>query len=40
MDFDRVYASDMKKMVKWFNILKANQVELKLSEEQTEEGEA
>ena len=32
MDFDRVYASDMKKMVKWFNILKANQVELKLSE--------
>lgn len=40
MDFDRVYTSDMKKMVKWFNILKANQVELKLSEEETEEGEA
>lgn len=40
MDFDRVYASDMKKMVKWFNILKANQVELKLTEEETEEGEA
>ena len=40
MDFDRVYASDMKKMVKWFNILKANQVELKLAEEETEEGEA
>ncbi len=37
MDFGRVYASDMKKMVKWFNILKANNVELKLSEE--EEGE-
>lgn len=33
LDFDRVYASDMKKMVKWFNILKANQVELKLNEE-------
>ena len=33
MDFDRVYASDMKKMVKWFKILKANQVELKLNEE-------
>jgi hypothetical protein len=33
MDFDRVYASDMKKMIKWFHILKANQVELKLSEE-------
>lgn len=40
MDFDRVYASDMKKMVKWFNILKTNQVELKLTEEETEEGEA
>jgi hypothetical protein len=39
MDFDRVYASDMKKMVKWFNILKANAVELKLSEEETEENE-
>lgn len=34
MDFDRVYASDMKKMVKWFNILKANDVELKLREEE------
>jgi hypothetical protein len=32
MDFSRVYASDMKKMVKWFGILKANEVEIKLSE--------
>jgi len=32
MDFERVYASDMKKMVKWFNVLKANDVEIKLSE--------
>ena len=32
MDFDRVYASDMKKMVKWFGILTANNVEIKLSE--------
>jgi len=32
MDFARVYASDMKKMVKWFGILKANNVEIKLSE--------
>lgn len=32
MDFSRVYASDMKKMVKWFGILKANNVEIKLSE--------
>ncbi len=35
MDFSRVYASDMKKMVKWFGILKANHVELKLTEEET-----
>ncbi len=32
MDFARVYASDMKKMVKWFGVLKANDVEIKLSE--------
>ncbi len=38
MDFDRVYASDMKKMVKWYNLLKANDVALKLSA--TEETEA
>ena len=33
MDFERVYASDMKKMVKWFDVLKKNDVEIKLSEE-------
>ena len=32
MDFERVYASDMKKMVKWFAVLVANNVEIKLSE--------
>jgi hypothetical protein len=32
MDFERVYASDMKKMVKWFRILKDNDVHIKLSE--------
>ena len=32
MDFARVYASDMKKMVKWFGILTENKVEIKLSE--------
>lgn len=32
MDFDRVYASDMKKMVKWFGVLQANNIEIKLSE--------
>jgi hypothetical protein len=30
MDFERVYSSDMKKMVKWFGILKAKDVEVKL----------
>src|ERR1700712_4135833 len=41
MDFERVYASDMKKMVKWFSILKANDVEIKLSHaEQNEDDEA
>ncbi|MEO6232231.1 MAG: DUF5606 domain-containing protein [Ferruginibacter sp.] len=32
MDFDRVYGSDMKKMVKWFGQLTANDIEIKLSE--------
>lgn len=44
MDFERVYASDMKKMVKWYNLLKANDVAFKLSTaeetEATEEAEA
>ena len=37
MDFERVYASDMKKIVKWFEILKANDIEIKLSEPEPEE---
>lgn len=40
MDFERVYASDMKKMVKWYSVLKDNNVELKLSEVEEEEEEA
>jgi hypothetical protein len=36
MDFERVYASDMKKMVKWFRILKDNDVHIKLSEVEEE----
>jgi len=41
MDFERVYASDQKKMVKWFEALKKHNVEIKLSEipEETEEAE-
>jgi hypothetical protein len=32
MDFERVYSSDMKKMVKWFESLKKHNVEIKLTE--------
>ena len=32
MDFEKVYPSDMKKMVKWFEVLKKHNVEIKLSE--------
>lgn len=39
MDFERVYASDMKKMVKWYNQLKANDIEIKLSHVDEEENE-
>ena len=37
MDFERVYASDMKKMIKWFSILTKNDIEIKLSEEPAED---
>ncbi len=37
MDFERVYNSDMKKMVKWFSILKKNNIEIKLTEIPEEE---
>jgi hypothetical protein len=42
LDFERVYISDLKKMVKWFEVLKANEIEIKLSQpsaEQTDESE-
>ena len=32
MDFEKVYPSDMKKMVKWFEALKQHNVEIKLTE--------
>ncbi len=37
LDFDRVYSSDLKKMVKWYSVLKANNIEIKLSEAAPEE---
>ena len=39
MDFDRVYSSDMKKMIRWFNAIKKNNIEIKLSEMNEEENE-
>ena len=32
LDFNRVYASDMKKMIKWLSIINAHKIELKLDE--------
>jgi hypothetical protein len=40
MDFERVYSSDMKKMVKWFDSLKKHNIEIKLSELPEEADEA
>src|SRR6185503_6811795 len=37
LDFERVYPSDLKKMVKWFETLKKNNIEIKLSEPAEEE---
>jgi outer membrane biosynthesis protein TonB len=39
LDHSRVYTSDLKKMVKWFAVLRANEVEIKLSEPAPEEAE-
>src|SRR5215211_635256 len=38
LDFERVYSSDLKKMVKWYETLTKNNIEIKLSSQ--EEGEA
>jgi len=32
LDFERVYSSDLKKMLKWYAVLKENDIEIKLSE--------
>ncbi|MBL7696739.1 MAG: DUF5606 domain-containing protein [Chitinophagaceae bacterium] len=39
LDFERVYSSDLKKMVKWYDVLKANNIEIKLTEPAEEEPE-
>ena len=37
IDFDRVYNSDLKKMIKWYESLKKNDVDIKLTEPEPEE---
>jgi len=39
LDFERVYHSDMKKMIRWYNQLKSAGIEIKLSEPEEEEEE-
>lgn len=36
MDLERVYNSDLKKMIRWFDILKKNNIEIKLSEPESQ----
>lgn len=40
LDFERVYNSDLKKMVKWFSIIQANNIELKRYSEEDAVDEA
>lgn len=39
MDFDRVYSSDMKKMVRWYGILEANKIDFELNKVEPETAE-
>lgn len=36
MDFERVYASDLKKMIKWFAVLQKNNIDIKVRSVETE----
>ncbi len=38
LDFERVYASDMKKIIKWYGILTENNIEIKQPVKEEEEG--
>ncbi len=40
LDFERVYASDMKKMIKWYLILDRNKIEIKVKTEEEKEAAA
>ena len=37
LDFDRVYNSDLKKMLKWFEVIQQHKIEIKLPEEPAEQ---
>ncbi|HUZ58660.1 MAG TPA: DUF5606 domain-containing protein [Hanamia sp.] len=37
LDFERVYTSDMKKMVKWYHIIEKNKIEVKVKTEEEKE---
>jgi hypothetical protein len=39
LDFERVYASDMKKMIKWFEVLEQNKIDYTVKPQQEEEPE-
>jgi hypothetical protein len=39
MDFEKVYNSDMKKMVRWFSLIKKHEIEIKLTELEEEEND-
>lgn len=39
MDFERVYVSDMKKMLKWYEVISKNKIAIKKTEHTDEEGE-
>jgi DNA repair ATPase RecN len=40
MDFERVYTSDMKKMIKWYDIINKNKIEIKVRTEEEKEAAA
>jgi hypothetical protein len=40
LDFERVYASDMKKMIKWYHIIDKNNIEIKVKTEEEKEAAA
>ena len=40
LDFDRVYVSDMKKMIKWFRVIEKNNIDIKVKTEEEKEAAA